>query len=87
MVVKEIDMSLKRVKDKNGKDFHFERNCPRGLVKERDINLKDVNCMSDMTHIIGVGKEHFYISNKSYHQLKSEMKKSKLLETLSLERI
>lgn len=76
-------------KDENiGKIYKTSYSYENGFVEEHDINPRDIGAFSldKSIRIIGVNKDIYYLTLKSWKETKKELAKNGILDRLSLEK-
>lgn len=76
----------KFVDEDDGKVYTFKRTYENGFVEENEIQLNDISAFSNNKSIrlIGIGKNLYLLTLKSWKEVKKELVKSGLMQRFDL---
>lgn len=84
--VRKIVEKTLQYKDEDGKVYKSKHRYENGYVEEMEINPMDISAFSTMksVRLIGVDKNLYYLTLKSWREVKKELAKNGILQRLSL---
>lgn len=84
--VRKIVEKTLQYKDEDGKVYKLKHKYENGYVEEIEINPMDISAFSTMksVRLIGIDKNLYYLTLKSWKEVKKELAKNGILQRLSL---
>ena len=83
--VRKIVEKTLQYKDEDGKVYKLKHKYENGYVEEMEISPKDISAFSTMksVRLIGIGKNLYPLTLKSWKQVKKELAKIDILQKLN----
>lgn len=84
--VRKIAEKTLQYEDEDGKVYKLKHKYENGYVEEIEINPMDISAFSTMksVRLIGIDKNLYYLTLKSWKKVKKELAKNGILQRLSL---